>query len=485
MKNLMIFSALVCFIFSSAVGQDNTSYYATMSLDDAKKLQKEYPEEIYIIDKKRNEAAVLLTEEGGHLLHERILTHGPGYVYQSTRNEALEALEKSLEKNQRVDVDFVISENETVEKALHVINAKNIEDHIRELEGYGSRFYMYESAKQAAKDLKKKWEAMAAQYNRNDVSVRLFEHELSPMPSVIMTIQGSEIPEDYVIVGGHLDSTSRNGNDMAPGADDNASGIATITEATRALFEVDFKPKRTIEVMAYAGEEKGLIGSKEIASTYKSENRNVIAVGQFDMTNYKGSANDIYFIQDNTDKSLNNFLISLIESYNTVGEHQITYGTSRCNYGCSDHFSWDKEGYRTAFPFEANIITREHNANIHTKNDTFDLIGTADHAAKFAKLCAEFLIETAKNNARTLSVDEIVKNDIDIFVQEDILSYKLSGTNAVKNIQLFDINGRLIFQESNASTTGNISISDFNAGVYVISFQLDNDKQWSKKIVLE
>ena len=53
--------------------------------------------------------------------------------------------------------------------------------------------------------------------------------------------------------------------------------------------------------MAYAAEEVGLRGSQDIANTYRSQGKNVVSVLQLDMTNHKGSAQDIVFITDYTD----------------------------------------------------------------------------------------------------------------------------------------------------------------------------------------
>jgi leucyl aminopeptidase len=140
--------------------------------------------------------------------------------------------------------------------------------------------------------------------------------------------------------------------------------------------------------MAYAAEEIGLVASAEIAEEYSSNNIDLGAVVQFDMTNYNGSANDLSLITDFTDGTLNSFLMELLYHYNGSGEHEITHSNSLCNYWCSDHASWTSEGYITAFPFEANF--GDHNSVIHTRNDTYT--GTATHGAKFVKLCAEFLI---------------------------------------------------------------------------------------------
>lgn len=72
----------------------------------------------------------------------------------------------------------------------------------------------------------------------------------------------------------------------------------------------------------------------------------------------------------------------------------------QCGYGCSDHFSWDKYGYPTTFPFEA--VTGDYNEeNMHTTKDTADVDGFSwDHALEFAKLSVAFVYELAASDWR-------------------------------------------------------------------------------------
>ncbi len=450
----------------NSVAQQADRFYATMNIVDANALKIDIPEEIDIISTQGNEAAVYMSTEAAHKLHDRILVHGPGYIFKASEAEAMKAL---VEKpTVRTRMPLTITEDATVAQVLEVINTQNIEDHILELEDYGTRFHTTATGTQAAEDLKTKWEAMAALYNRSDVSVRLFNHSSTNMPSVIMTIEGSELPDEYVIVGGHLDSTSSQGNNDAPGADDDASGIATITEATRALFEIGFVPKRTIEVMAYAAEEVGLVGSAEIADEYSDTNVNVVAVTQFDMTNFNGSANDIYFITDFTDSTLNSYLMDLLDHYNASGDHAITYSTSLCNYGCSDHASWTNEGFMASFPFEASFAQR--NGNIHTPNDTYSVSGTADHATKFTKLCAEFLIETAKGET-VLGITTIDENSVFAVIDGNILRYDASAASVYyKSIQVYDVTGKKVAEHAINEKQGTIDVSRLSSGVYVANF---------------
>ncbi|MCH9660616.1 MAG: M20/M25/M40 family metallo-hydrolase [Bacteroidetes bacterium] len=476
-------TTLMLFTVVMVQAQTENRFYATMALQDAKELQQDIPNEIEILKEFRNEAAVYMTNHASHLLHDRVLVHGPGYIRKTSASDAISSISYIPTNTSSRLVAFNITEDVIVNETLPLINTQNIEDHILELEAYGNRYHANPEGSQSANDLKTKWEAMAASYGRTDVSVRLFNHTGTNMPSVIMTIEGAEIPEEFVVVGGHLDSTSNQGNNNAPGADDDASGIATITEATRALFEVGFVPKRTIEVMAYAAEEIGLVGSAEIAAQYDNNNVNVIAVGQFDMTLYNGSANDVGFITDFTSGEITAFMMSLIDHYNNGGAHPITYGVSQCNYGCSDHASWTSRGYLSAFPFEANF--GQHNGQIHSPNDTFSLTGTAEHSAKFAKLCAEFLIEASKSEG-SLGVSTIEANNIQVQVNNGALSYDLSASaSSFKTLSVYDIQGKLAMQTNITNTKGVVNIQKMQTGVYVVTFETTNGQSVSKKVVVQ
>src|SRR5262249_6921905 len=74
--------------------------------------------------------------------------------------------------------------------------------------------------------------------------------------NVIADIPGSEKPDEYVIVGGHIDSW-----DGATGATDNGTGVSTTLEAARILMKAGARPRRTIRFMLWSGEEQGLLGS--------------------------------------------------------------------------------------------------------------------------------------------------------------------------------------------------------------------------------
>ncbi len=87
-----------------------------------------------------------------------------------------------------------------------------------------------------------------------------------PLYNVIADIPGTEHPEQFVVVGGHLDSW-----DGATGTTDNGTGTATTMEAARILMAIGAKPKRTIRFMLWSGEEQGLLGSRAWVQAHKDE----------------------------------------------------------------------------------------------------------------------------------------------------------------------------------------------------------------------
>jgi len=136
-----------------------------------------------------------------------------------------------------------------------------------------------------------------------------------------------------------------------------------------------------------------------------------------------------------------------------------------------------------SFPFEASF--GQHNPNIHTSNDTYSLTGTADHATKFAKLCVEYLVETAKSSV-VLTVDEPTLNSIFVTVENGTLFYDLSGADHnFTGIELFDMQGRRALVDSISDKKGLVSLQELSAGVYVVSFSSERNTKYSKKIVLK
>lgn len=89
--------------------------------------------------------------------------------------------------------------------------------------------------------------------------------------NVIGQITGSEFPDEYIVVGGHLDSW-----DLADGAQDDGAGVVQSMDVLRMLKEIGYKPKRSIRVVLFMNEENGSRGGTKYAEVAKAKGENHI-----------------------------------------------------------------------------------------------------------------------------------------------------------------------------------------------------------------
>ncbi len=325
-----------------------------------------------------------------------------GFMFHRDLNSAKTSLSKLSAQNKAglaalAAPSYTIDNQSTVTPMLTQMQATNIGQTIVDFSAFANRYYTTNNGVNASNWLKQKWSSMAS--GRSDITVEQFTHAGWAQKSVIVTIKGSDNSAEVVVLGAHLDSINTKGTSettKAPGADDDASGIASLTEILRVMVANNYKPRRTIKLMGYSAEEVGLRGSQDIAKSYKAANTNVVGVMQLDMTNYKGSPQDIYLYTDYTNAAQNQFVANLITTY----QPSLTIGYDKCGYGCSDHASWNAQGYAASMPFETAF--NQDNPYIHTENDTFaNSGGQANHSLKFARLGLSFAVELGSDGPAT------------------------------------------------------------------------------------
>lgn len=115
--------------------------------------------------------------------------------------------------------------------------------------------------------------------------------------NVIGQITGSEFPNEYMVVGGHLDSW-----DLGDGSHDDGAGVVQSMDVLRLLKESGIKPKRSIRAVLFMNEENGLRGGKKYAEVAKNNNENhVFALesdsGGFTPRGFSFDCNDASFEQ--------------------------------------------------------------------------------------------------------------------------------------------------------------------------------------------
>ncbi|MCP4203765.1 MAG: Zn-dependent exopeptidase M28 [bacterium] len=203
-----------------------------------------------------------------------------------------------------------------------------------------------------------------------------------------------------VIVGCHFDSTAGFSpgydpfSDPAPGADDNASGIAATLAVARHMWAYSGNLPHTVRFCFFNAEEQGLVGSKAYAAKMKSAGAPIKAVVCADMMGYNSDANRIYEIHAGyTDAAVRDLSVPVAETIATwsqclgqLAPAQIYKGTSV--YGGtdrdlfdgainrSDHAAFHQQGYPAVLVSEdyfANLpaeAVADPNPDYHTTADT-------------------------------------------------------------------------------------------------------------------
>src|SRR4051812_4146559 len=176
--------------------------------------------------------------EAMHARHDRC----GGFMVHDSLADALDAVGPAP---QRAPLDYTIDHGDDVKTVLAAVQPDDILTTIRALSSRKNRYYRSESGAAVSVWLRDRWRRFAGA--RGDVTVDLFDQGY-PQKSVILTIRGATKPDEVVVIGGHLDSIAVRGTASdAPGADDDASGIATLDHIAKILLAADYHPQRTLQ----------------------------------------------------------------------------------------------------------------------------------------------------------------------------------------------------------------------------------------------
>ncbi len=198
--------------------------------------------------------------------------------------------------------------------------------------------------------------------------------------NVIAEIPGTDLKDEVVIMGGHLDTWDGPGTE---GAADNGNGIATALEAARILNKIGAKPRRTIRFILFTGEEQGLFGSVAYVQKHKDEMDKISAVFIEDGgANYEGGT---YALE-----SMLPEFQPIVEVMNKAFPdlpYKMRTVTAMPRGGGSDHVPFNAVGVPGFFWDEVGHV--DYNFVHHTQHDTLE------------RVPKNFLIQSATNNAVT------------------------------------------------------------------------------------
>ncbi|HKN18012.1 MAG TPA: M20/M25/M40 family metallo-hydrolase [Candidatus Sulfotelmatobacter sp.] len=189
--------------------------------------------------------------------------------------------------------------------------------------------------------------------------------------NVIGEMKGSEKPDEFVILGAHLDSW-----ELGTGALDNGCNAALVIDALRAIKASGLKPRRSIRFVLFSGEEEGLLGSRAYSKAHRPELGKAAGVIIYDSGTGKttgfatGGRKDVLDTAKRIVAPLRQFGVTDLKT-------DMEWGT--------DHFDFMLEGVPT---FVADQEEANYLENYHAVSDTYDKVDFAQlkkHVAEAAE----------------------------------------------------------------------------------------------------
>lgn len=202
-------------------------------------------------------------------------------------------------------------------------------------------------------------------------------------PNVVGELRGERQPEEIVILSAHLDSWSGQPMVLAPGADDNASGVATVLLAADILSQ--YRWNCTLRFSLWTGEEQGLLGSNAYAQRASDNGEQIVGVLNLDMIGWDGMAGpdmDLHANQADVPASMQlaELFAEVVEAYNVNLQPEII----PAGIGRSDHVSFWSHGYAAILGIEDYAPDgHDFNPYYHTTQDLLQHLDM-DYFTEFA-----------------------------------------------------------------------------------------------------
>lgn len=260
---------------------------------------------------------------------------------------------------------------------------------IKDLENFRTRYSYAPQCSLAADYLKGRFIGYGLQ-----VVDDWYETGVNRQRNIVAIQPGKRSPEKIYLIGGHYDSIAwPDPMTNAPGADDNASGVAAALECARILSQYNFDC--TFKYVAFCGEEQWMVGSYHYAENAAATGEQILAMINNDMIAYTsdGDQEDLEVIADYASEWLADVWVSAAKTYAALKVTKQVDPTDP-----SDHLPFWENGFIAIDCAEddVNEIWGGTNPNYHTPGDT---LGT---------LSLEFATEAVKMNLAGLAMLQVL-----------------------------------------------------------------------------
>jgi len=347
-----------------------------------------------------------------------------------------------------------------VSEIVGQLSEDSLKSHIQNLQDFQTRLCITPQFFESAFWVAAKYES----YGLESVAVDTFDFTFYGNPYQSANVQ-AELPgpleePGIVLITGHLDAiTYTSPYEFAPGADDNASGCATVLEAARILSQYEFP--NTLRFVCFGAEELGLIGSEYYAENSYNLGENIVAVMNLDMILYGPESNRALFVPYNsTSEFIAGMFGEVAGTYVPELELNVMYSPGTTY---SDHAPFWQNGYAALLGIEAAI-----DDNPHYHQDS-DILENYEEFWPFGTECAKAALAFTAQAALTdwLGIEGTAPASVALTVfpnpASTILGLSLGG-EAPEGVSLFDITGRMVLSGSGAT----LDVSGLAPGVYLV-----------------
>lgn len=224
-----------------------------------------------------------------------------------------------------------------------------------------------------------------------DVETRYYDETEPNGINTFGELPGTDLADEVVLLGAHLDSTHG-----ATGATDNATGVAAMLEAVRILRTLGVRPRRTIRVALWGGEEQGLLGSRAYARAHLGDPDTMVITPEhaklaavFNLDNGTGRIRGVWM---QNSPGMASVFQSWIDPLEDLG---VTLLGPR-SVSSTDHVPFDELGI-PAFQFVQERL--EYNSRTHHSNMDFSDRVQRDDMTQVATVVAVFAYNAAMRDA--------------------------------------------------------------------------------------
>ncbi|MCU0370297.1 MAG: M20/M25/M40 family metallo-hydrolase [Bacteroidales bacterium] len=297
------------------------------------------------------------------------------------------------------------STDSTIVSMLDKVRSDSLQSYVQSLQDFGTRFMIAPNRKEVATWIMEKFISFGLTEVRLD-SFTCYTHVNAPPYFVFDTttwqynvearITGTQFPTCELVMMAHYDDCVNESDPMvaAPGADDNASGVAALLECARVISDTGYQPGKTFIFLATAAEELMLVsesGAMHYAQEAAEDGRDISMVLNNDMISWNDSSWSIRIFNDINSEITTGLAVHVIDTYSTLDLTFDNMGTF------ADLTFFLEEGYEGVYFMESaqNGFTPYY----HTVYDLVENIDTS------------YLAEMTRVDLGCFLLSDLLKND--------------------------------------------------------------------------